>query len=158
MDKLWINGKALSGPDASEMLSPLLGPEGIRSGGGYLFRCAFFADQSLALAICPSFIEGERAYHYNLALPRGAYPELIGTVTEGPTVGALFKERAMDRDKAAAYAALYREMAALFSSCLPPETRLDWATGAILASAGIHRGPCETLGDLIEGGWGEETE
>lgn len=151
MDTLWLNGEIVSCRQASDMLTPLFEPEGIRSRGGYLFRCGFSGDRTFALAFCPSFFEGERMYHYNMALPKGAYPELIGTVTEGPTIGALFREKKMDAEKAALYAELYREMAAFFSRYLPPETRLDWATGAILASAGILTGTRETLNGLLTG-------
>lgn len=152
MERIWFNGESATLAEATDLCGALFSESSIVTNGGYLFRCAYFGAGGFALSLCPSFSEGERMYHYNLPLPDGSFPELLGTITAGPTVSLLFKETDMTDAKRAAYRELYADLAAALLPCFPAEPKLDWATGAIVAAGGILSTPCETLSDLVRVG------
>ena len=152
-----VNGKAMPGPEWSEIVRALSDPAIAAEKGGYLFK-SHIDGNTLRIGILPCIVNGMRSYHYNIDIERTRYV-LIGTINPNGTATVLFRlNREEAKKKRAADALEYRRQFAglamsLVSRGFPPDFALDSITIDALREAGISDAAAITFGDLA--GWAD---
>jgi hypothetical protein len=147
---LVLNGRIADESRIRDMMHGL-NDSSIRTGkGGYLFKSSA-DDEFLRLGIVPYFQQGQRNYHYDIALPESAECVLIGNLNPDGVFTLLFTppELPLDDETRAGYAAQYRIFAdELISRGFAGRGRLDDATRQMLRDSGIADPPPKILADI----------
>lgn len=151
--KVSFNGEAISQPAALDHLRPMLRRSSVVAGGGMLWKAALWSD-GLAIHIGPHFIEGQRAYHYDMALPADAGPVLTGSIRPDGRVSLLFDAPAADEDPTVLRRTCEAVAGLLIDAGLPRRCRLDEISRAGLAEVGAFAEPPMTVGELAAEGKG----
>jgi hypothetical protein len=118
-----------------------------------LWKAALWSD-GLAMNIGPHFVDGRRAYHYNMPLPDGAGPAVSGAVNPGGTVTMLAEAGDPPADPADVASACIAVARLLTEAGLPGRCRLDEISRAGLAEVGAFAEPPMTVGELAAEGKG----
>ena len=89
IDKIVLNELETSTDEFRSVVSALCNKTVLVEKGGFLFS-ALIKENTLYIGILPYFIEGERAYHYNINLPEEKHI-LIGFINSNASIDIYFK-------------------------------------------------------------------
>lgn len=144
-----INDHACTWADGCEMLRPMLRREAVVSAGGYLLK-AGADEQRLVLDIQPNFINGQRAYHYDMILPDSFAPVMRGDIRPDGAVALLFGPESLDANPARLRRACILAARALRDAGLPGNRPIPNVSRMNLREAGAFDTPPETLAELAD--------
>ncbi len=148
-----LNGKTGKPSIAGGFIEALNDERIITEKGGFLFKALTTGDR-LVLGVTPSFIDGERTYHYDSQLPGEDEFTLIGSVTANGTFEILFKPLSMQLkpEDIQKYADTYVMFARfLLEGGYSGQGRLTPVTVSLLREAGFFNPVPEDLAGLASG-------
>ena len=153
MRSIMLNGKAASAKDLALLAKALSTPAIVTEKGGYLFKSR--ADrQSFHFGILPSFLNGQRTYHYDIDIGPGEF-NLIGSINANGSLTAVFK---LDHAKIGhplpeadieEFRRQYAQLARFLIECgLPSSFPLDSISTEVLREAQLREKAASNLGQL----------
>lgn len=89
IDTIILNESKISSKEFRKVVVAICDKTVLVEKGGFLFS-ALIRDNTLYMGILPYFIEGQRAYHYNIKLPTEKHI-LIGFINSNATIDIYFK-------------------------------------------------------------------
>ncbi len=133
-----------------EALRALTSRRAVTAAGGLLLKGAL-AGEALLLNVEPNFVDGQRAYHYELALPPESGLALSGEVTPAGTVNLLFGPEALSADPALLRRTAATVARALVEGGLDGRLPLTPVARMGLVEVGAFDPAPATIGDLAMG-------
>lgn len=149
-----LNGKKSNDNELEIMVKALSDPNIIAEKGGFLFKSRL-SNKNLSLGVIPSFLNGQRQYHYNIEMNTDSLT-LVGSINPNMSITIMFKidKKYSAEDFIVQHAEEYRQQYAVLASFLtdfsfPASVILDDISVQLINKLGISSSSCIRIIDLL---------